>query len=147
MQFITFFLASITAYSSILTGILLVNAAKEEQKPLENYFNYAKIILSVIAPIPLLILFSYSKPLFFLIVLAASIFLFLKFKIFHYAVLGILFYFSSKSPIIFPIEASIIFIYGLVYSSINYKKKNDIKSIIPNSIFFLIISNLLFFLS
>ena len=153
MNALQFFLSSLIAYSGIIVGILLIRLAKEEQKPLQNYFETAqKIILILISSFLLFFLYFFSKILF-LISLFLGLLSFLKnkknkilhYSILHYAILGTFFYLSSRNQNLFAINSSFLFIYGVIYSGLHYrvKGKNAVKLLL-GSIVFLILSNLLF---
>lgn len=154
MQFANYFFASIISFSGLLIGIMLVKIAPEEQKPLEKYFIFAKKILLLMMLI--FLLFYYFNDAFYTLTLLAyfTFLLFVEYKandafkkiIFSYAVLGILFFLSSKNTNLFAIESSLILLYGLPTASLIYKKreKNHYK-ILLYSAGFVIIANLLFF--
>ena len=155
MQFTNYFFASIISYLGLLIGILLINIAPEEQKPLEKSFTLARKIL-------LLMIFIFAAFYYFndYLNLLALIFyfafvLFIEFKvsdllkksIITYSMLGILFFLSSKNTNLFAIESSFMLVYGLPTASLMYniKEKNEYKIIFYN-IGFVIIANLLFFI-
>lgn len=155
MQFINFFFASITSFSGLLIGLMLVKIAPEEQKPLEKYFALAR--KAILLLIFIFIIFYYFNSWFYALALI-SYFLFLLFieyktndmlkkSMLVYAVLGILFFLSSKNTNLFTIESSLILLYGLPAASLmcKRKEKNQYKIIFYN-IGFVVISNLLFFL-
>ena len=155
MQFINYFSASAISLLGLLIGILLVKIAPEEQKPLEKYFVPAgKILLLTIF---IFLIFYYFRDVFFLLALIGYLLflLFIEFKvsdlykksIITYAVLGILFFLSSKNTNLFVIESSLILLYGMPAASLMYskKEKNEYKIIFYNAGFF-IIANLLYFI-
>lgn len=155
MQFINYFSASIISFSGLLIGIILMKIAPEEQKPLKKYFDIArKILLALI--FAFLFFYSYNNYANFGVLTAYFAFsLFIEYKIkdlpkrniMIYALLGILFFLSSKNTNLFVIESSLILLYWLPTASTIYNKKikNEYK-ILPYNIGFLIIANLLFFI-
>ncbi|MBS3105896.1 hypothetical protein J4234_06600, partial [Candidatus Woesearchaeota archaeon] len=155
MQFINFFFASITSFSGLLIGLMLVKIAPEEQKPLEKYFALAR--KAILLLIFIFIIFYYFNSWFYALALI-SYFLFLLFieyktndmlkkSMLIYAVLGILFFLSSRNMNLFTIEASLILLYGLPAASLLYnkKEKNEYKQVFYN-VGFVIVSNALFFI-
>ncbi len=155
MQFINYFSASIISYLGLMTGIMLVRIAPEERKPLQKYFIFMRKILLLI--IFVFLLFFYFNDYFNLPVLAMYFIflLFIEFKvddllkksILTYALLGILFFLSSKNTNLFAIESSLILLYGIPTASLMYnrKEKNSFKILFYN-IGFIVITNLLFFI-
>ena len=154
MQFINYFFASLLSFSGLLIGLSLVKIAPEEQKPLEKYFVLLRKILLLL--IFVFVVFYYSNDNFNLMILIAY-FLFLSFiqykikdllkqSIVIYAILGILFFLSSKNTNLFVIESSLILLYGLPTVSLMYSAKGKNHRGILYNIVFIIIANLLFFL-
>ncbi len=155
MQFINYFFASIISFSGLLIGVLLVEIAPEEQKPLQKYFILLRKIFLFLIFI-FLIFFYFNSMLNLLILLFYFIFsLFVEYKvndlfkksIIVYALIGILFFLSFKNMNLFVIETSLILLYGVTTASLIYNKreKNIYKIISYNSVFILI-ANLLFFI-
>ena len=155
MQFINYFSASIISFTGLLIGLMLVKIAPEEQKPLEKYFNLAR--KAILLLIFIFIMFYYFNSWFYALALI-SYFLFILFieyktsdmlkkSMLIYAVLGILFFLSSRNTNLFIIEASLILLHGLPAASLLYnkKEKNEYKMIFYNA-GFVAISNLLFFI-
>ncbi|MBS3114629.1 hypothetical protein J4448_06010 [Candidatus Woesearchaeota archaeon] len=155
MQFINYFFASIISFSGLIIGLMLAKIAPEEQKPLEKYLFLARRIILLM--IFILIMFYYFDSWFYVLTLIAyfAFLLFIEYKtndmlkksMLVYAVLGILFFLSSKNTNLFTIESSLILLYGLPAASLmcKRKEKNQYKIIFYN-IGFVVISNLLFFL-
>ena len=155
MQFINYFFASIIAFSGLLIGLMLVKIAPEEQKQLEKYMILAR--KAILLMIFVFIMFYYFNSWFYALALI-SYFLFLLFiehktddtlnkSMLIYAVLGILFFLSSRNTNLFTIEASSILLYGLPTASLMYnKKKKDEYKIIFYNAGFVIVSNALFFI-
>ena len=155
MQFINYFFASIISFSGLIIGLMLVKIAPEEQKKLKKYLILArKIIISLIF---IFIIFYYFDSWFYVAALIAYFaFLFfmeyrandmMKKSMLVYAVLGILFFLSSKNANLFIIESSLVLLYGMPTASLMYKikEKNHHKIIFYNTIFILI-ANMLFFI-
>lgn len=155
MQFINYFSASLISFSGLLIGLMLAKIAPEEQKPLERYFfSMRKILLLLIF---VFITFYYFSSWFYALALI-SYFLFLLFieyktddmlkkSMLVYAVLGILFFLSSRNTNLFVIESSLILLHGLPAASLLYNKKerNEHKLVFYN-LGFVIIANILFFI-
>ncbi len=155
MQFINYFFASIISFSGLMIGLMLVKIAPEEQKPLEKYLILARKIMLLM--IFIFIMFYYLNSWFYVLTLIAyfAFLLFIEYKandmlkksMLIYAVLGILFFLSSRNTNLFAIESSLILLYGLPTASLIYrrKEKNHYKSIFYN-LGFILISNMLFFI-
>lgn len=155
MQFINYFFASLISFLGLLIGIMLVNIAPEEQKPLKKYFVFIRRILLLIMFI--FLLFFYFKDYFNLMALFGYFILlsFIEYKVIDslkksiitYSLLGILFFLSSKNINLFTIESSLILLYGLPTASLLYnRKEKNIYKIIFYNAGFVVISNLLFFI-
>ena len=155
MQFINYFVVSLISFSGLIIGISLIKIAPEEQRALEKKFSLLrKLFLFLIF---ILVMFFYYRNIFYLLTLIAyAIFLIaIEYKIddlfrksiVTYAILGILFFISSKNLNLFLIESSLILLYGLPTASLMYKirEKNYYKILLYN-LTFLIISNLLYFI-
>lgn len=156
MQFINYFFSSILSFSGLLIGLILISLAPEEQKPLEKHFALMKRILLPLM-FAFLMLYYFNNWLYFTVLSAFLMFLMLiEFKTkdlpkktaVTYAVFGALFYLSSKNINLFAIESSLILLYGVPTMSLAYnkKEKNRYKAIFKN-IWFILISNLLFFIT
>lgn len=155
MQFINYFFGSLISFSGLLSGILLVKIAPEEQKLLEENFSLLRKIFLLL--IFIFVIFYFFNDYFSLLILIAY-FIFLLFveyktndlfkkSIITYIVLGILYFLSSKNVNLFVIESSLILLYGMPTASLMYNKreKNQYKIIFDN-IGFIIIANLLYFI-
>jgi len=155
MQFINYFFVSIISFSGLIIGLMLIKIAPEEQKSLEKYLILArKIILLMIF---IFLMFYFFNSWFYALTLAAyfMFLLFIEYKandmlkksMLIYAVLGILFFLSSKNANLFTIESSLILLYGLPTASLMYKiKEKNHHKIIFYNIVFIIIANILFFI-
>lgn len=154
MQYISYLFASIISSLGLLIGMLLVKIAPEEQKLLGKKLYLARNIILIL--IFAFAIFYYFNSIFYFSVLAAYIVLLLfteykandlfKKAVIAYAVLGVLFFLSSKNTNLFIITSSLILLYGLPTASLMYNRKKRI----PYKVFscgaiFVIISNLLFF--
>ena len=146
MEPINFILSSIIVYFGILGGILLIKNSPEEQKPLKRYFKISKIVLSIIISLFLLSYFIHiSNYIFLSLTLILSILLIFKIKYATYLTLGVFLYLSSLNQNLFAIIASLIFLFGLLHSSLIYNEKNSFSLLSKNALF-LLISNFLFIL-
>lgn len=143
ITFLSYFLASITAYLGLLVGLILIKMAPEEQKPGKRYFILLKkILFFAILALPLYyfkinILFSLGWLSF-----VAALMLGNKLKLdksyFIYFLFGILFYLGSIFIDLFVVEAVLIFLYGIPNASLmlSLKKKNYNEVLIKNLPFF-----------
>ena len=149
MQFINYFLASLITFAGLIVGIILIKIAPEEQKPLERYFSIARIFL-LITIFAFLILFYFKNYLILTIsLLLFSFFIEYKMKNKHnlqFIILGIVFFISSQNQKLLAIESALIFLYGVLISSLLYKKETSFKILLRNSMF-LIVANLLYHFS
>lgn len=156
MQFINYFFASLISFLGLLIGIMLIKIAPEEQKPLEKYLILArKFILLMI--FVFLMFYHFNNISYVLVLMGYFIFLlFIEYKTTNllrksmliYALLGILFFLSSKNTNLFVIESSLILLYGLPTASLMYNKKaKNSYQIIFYNLGFVIIANLLFYSS
>ncbi|MBS3101371.1 hypothetical protein J4204_04500 [Candidatus Woesearchaeota archaeon] len=155
MQFANYFSASIISFSGLLIGIMLARIAPEEQKPLEKYFLQGRKAL-LLAIFAFLAFYYFNNYFNLLVLLAYLIFLLLieyklkdlfKKNIVVYALLGVLFYLSSKNTNLFAIESSLMLLYGMPTASLMYsrKEKNEYRIIFYN-IGFVILADLLYFI-
>ena len=152
MQPINYFFASLSSILGLLIGTLLIKIAPEEQKPLGKYFfSLKRLFLFFIFIFPALYYFNNGIYLFMLIMLfAVSLFIELKIRnlpkksAITYAILGILFFLSSKNTNLLAIESSIVLLYGAATASLEFSKKKPYKTLFYSAAF-IIISNLLFF--
>lgn len=156
MQFINYFFSSIISFSGPLIGIILINIAPEEQKPLEKHFVFMKktLLLLIFA---FLMFYYFGNMAYFaaLSLLFVSLML-IEYKIkdlpmktaVTYAALGALFYLSSENSSLLAIESSLILLYGVPAMSLVHKKKRkNAHNLIFYSAGFMAISNLLFFIT
>lgn len=154
MQFVNYFFASIISFLGLLIGILLVEIAPEEQKPLRKYFILLRKTLLFLIFI-FLVFFYFSNAFNILTLLVYSAFLlFVEYKvndlhkksIIVYGIIGILFFLSSRNLNLFVIESSLILLYGITTASLIYnKKERNIHKILFYNVIFVLIVNLLFF--
>jgi len=143
ITFLSYFLASITAYLGLLAGVILIRMAPEEQKPGKRYFILLKKILFFILFIP--ILYFYGINIIFSLALlsfVAALMLGNKLKLdksyLVYFLLGIFFYLGSRFIDLFAMESALIFLYGIPNASLmlSLKKKNYSEVLIKNLSFF-----------
>ncbi|MBI2541660.1 hypothetical protein HYV80_03050 [Candidatus Woesearchaeota archaeon] len=152
MQFINYFFSSVAAFFGLLIGHMLVNIAPEEQKPLEKYFVLMRKALLLLIFAFLAFYYSGSWLYFAAISLLFASLLLIEYKTndlakkitLAYAILGVLFYLSSKNTNLFAIESSLILLYGVPTMSLAYSKRKNGHNAIFKNIWFIVISNLLF---
>jgi len=143
VTFLSYFLASITAYLGLLVGIILVRMAPEEQKPGKRYFILLKKNLFFILFIP--ILYYYKINMVFSLALLSfvtALMLGNRLKLdksyLIYFLLGIFFYLGSRFIDLFVVEAILILLYGIPNGSLTFsltnKNYNDV--LIRNLLFF-----------
>lgn len=143
ITFLSYFLASLTAYLGLLVGIILIRMAPEEQKPGKRYFILLKkILFFAILALPLYyfkinIIFSLGWLSF-----VAGLMLINRLKLSKsyliYFLFGILFYLGSRFIDLFVMESVLIFLYGIPNASLMFslKKKNYNEVLIKNLPFF-----------
>ncbi len=154
MNFLSYSLIALISFLGLIAGIIIISMAKEEQAPGKKYFILLqKIILSLIV----IFLLYFLKLNFAVFAICSLIIITLYIKkyrnkkliesIYLYPLLAIIFYLSSNLDSLFLIESGLIFLYGLVTSSLllNIKKNNSIK-IVFNHISFIIVALILFFI-
>lgn len=155
MQQINYFFASLSPFLGLLIGALLIRIAPEEQKPLQKYFVLLKKIMLLLA-FAFLAFYYFGSWLYFIGLIGFFLFLlFLEYKvkdsskksITTYAVLGILFFLSSKNMNLFAIESSIVLLYGVATASLIHNKKEKIQKIFHYGIGFIATSSLLFIIT
>ena len=156
MQFINYFFASVISFFGLAAGFLLVKTAPEEQKPLAKSFSITRKVFLFLTLA--FVTFYYYGGLFYLPSLALfyALLLFAEHKmegspkksILTYAVLGILFFLSSKNINLFAVTSSLIFLHGLLSAPLMYnsRQKNLLKIFLENFVF-VAAANALFFLS
>ena len=156
MQFLNYFFASIISYLGLLIGIILVNTAPEEQKPMEKYFIACrKIFLLMIFAF---LIFYYFRNLFYFFTLTTYLvfILFVEFtaksllrkSMLAYAILGILFFLSAQNTNLFVIESSLIMLYGMPAASLMYnRREKNYYNIILYNLGFIISANLLYLIT
>ena len=141
MQFLIYFLTSLTIFSALFAGMVLALSAKEELKPGKKYFILLQgvVLLSVIASFFAFYINIYLVYFIAVLLIFLLYFNYAKFKEIRpyavYPVLAIIFYLSSKKLSLFVIESSLMFLYGLPTGSLLAavkSKKETIKRILPN---------------
>ncbi len=153
MQFLNYFLASLVSFLGLITGILLVKMAPEEQKPLRKHFLLAKKISLMLLLIFPVFFYIFDKFSLLLAVLLAAPALLVEFrseenprKIMEiYAIFGVIYFLSSPNANLLAIVSSLIFIYGTLASGV-ILNKNEFK-IASSGFIFLAVSSLLFLLN
>ena len=115
-----FVLSLIIIFSGLLAGIALARIAKEEARAGTKYFAWIKkIILAMVFPLFLLLTKFSLATVSLTIIFLGTLYLW-KNRIFkfdqdiaNYLLFGILLGLSSNNPELFPIEGSLVFLYGL----------------------------------
>ncbi|MEK6876849.1 MAG: hypothetical protein AABX63_05510 [Nanoarchaeota archaeon] len=143
ITFLSYFLASITAYLGLLVGTILIRMAPEEQKPGRKYFILLeKILFLAILALPL---YYFKINIILSLVLlsfVAALMLGNKIKLnksyLVYFLFGFFFYLGSRFIDLFVIEAVLIFLYGIPNASLSLslKNKNYNDVLIKNLTFF-----------
>ena len=144
------FLAPIISFLGFPFGLFLSFVSPEEMNPGKKYFKLLQNLLLVLI---LFFIFNYySLPLIASILITITVFLGVfcwqnKYKsIILYLILAVLLYLSSKNPLLFALESSLIFMYGVPAGSlIKYRKKDFLKIVAKHSIFILLTILLLLF--
>ncbi len=144
ITFLSYFLASITAYLGLLVGIILIRMTPEEQRPGRKYFILLKkvLFLAIIA-FPLYhfrinIIISFGL-LSFVVGLMLVNKLGLSKSYLVYFLFGIIFSLSAKFANLFVLESVLIFLYGMPNASLmlNPRKKNYYEVLAKNLLFFI----------
>ncbi len=151
ITFLSYFLASLTAYLGLLVGIILIRMAPEEQKPGKRYFILLKKILFLAVLAFSLYYFKINLILSLgLLSIVAGLMISNKFELsksyFVYFLFGIIFSLSVKFTGLFILESVLIFLYGMPNASLtlNLKKKNYYEIFVKNLLFFIPIIALYF---
>ena len=156
MRFLIYFITSIISFLGLLVGYLLLRIAPEEQAPLAKYFSFTRrfALLLIFA----FVVFYYTTNVFYLLTLLAyaGFIVFIEYGrhdpsnkiMLSYAVLGAIFFLSSKNLNLFVIESSLIFLYGAISMSLVYnrKAKNMPGTIFYNCIFIIVANSLSYFI-
>ena len=156
MQFINYFFASLISFLGLAIGILLIEIAPEEQKPLEK--NFSLLRKNFLFLIFIFLIIYYFKSLFYsLAIVFFALFIFfveskndnlLRKSMLSYPVLGILFFLSLDNSNLFTIESSLILLHGIPTASLLYKKKEkNYYKVLFYNFGFILIANLLFFIT
>ena len=154
MQFANYFFASIISFLGLVIGFMLVKIAPEEQKQLIKYFSFAKKFFLLLIFIFLIFHYSYNS-LYILGLIACCMLLFyidkkindiIKKSMITYAILGFLFFLSSKDTGLFVFVSSLIMIYGIFVSSMLEMKSKAYEKFLSNNAVFILIANILLFL-
>jgi len=149
MNFLNYSLTALVTFLGLIIGMIIIKLASEEQKPGLKYFNLAKKITLFLTIVLLLYFF---KPNFtiILIIIAYLALHYIKTKhninesYYAYPLLGVIFKLTSSNPEIFAIEATLIFLYGIINGAFLLKKNNYLEITLKH-ISFLVISLILFF--
>ncbi|MBW2972655.1 hypothetical protein KY359_06475 [Candidatus Woesearchaeota archaeon] len=125
---LTYILTSLFVFLGVYVGALLAFIAPEELKPGRGYFRAFENTILVF--IGLVLLYAYGAHLGVLILLGVSASVFLYFTSeespvnqIAYFLLGIAYYFSTKSTDLFIVVSSMIFLYGLPLGSLYVSRK------------------------
>ncbi len=148
---LTYILTSIFTFLGVYVGALLAFIAPEELKPGMNYFRAVENTLLVF--IVLILLYAYGAHLLVLVLLGISASIFLYYtkertpvNQIAYFLLGIAFFFATRSIDLFITISSMIFIYGLPLGSIfvarriKKSKKTVLTDVLLNFGFFVIVA-------
>jgi hypothetical protein len=138
MDFLRYFLVSLVVYLGLLVGIILSFMAKEELKPGKKYFLLThNIVLGFILFFFLEFLdINVYLTLFLPLILVISSFYY-KFKTnYIYFLLGIIFWLSFRSGRGSLLISSLIFFYGFLVSSMEFKAKKYYLILLRNLWFF-----------
>jgi|TARA_Y100000310_G_C20691671_1_gene822679 cytochrome bd-type quinol oxidase subunit 2 len=145
VNFLIYFLVSVISYGGIIGGFFLIKTAEEEHEPLMKYFKVSRIIILILFGLLMLFYFIYLKQY-----LMAGVSLVLTGLMFFkdwvgFSVLGIFYNFSSGNQNLYPIITSLIFVYGMVYGSIEFKKerKEQVNILLRNA-GFIVLANLFY---
>jgi len=127
MEAITYVLAVLVTFLALFLGMLLARLTKEELKPGDKYFKFAKVVLLIIITvISLTISFLNRHIATFAIILILFIILFFtkkrKKETYIYALYGFIIHYSAGYINLFLLESSLIFIYGLIAGTLITKK-------------------------
>ncbi len=158
-EIVKYFLVLFISYLGLLAGIIISNMAKEELTPGKRYFG---ILKSLIFGIILFQFFSYIKISYFISIPLSIIMGGLSYfwekrmseinmELWYYSFYAIIL-FETKKTDFFPILALLIFIYGIIVSSIKSEQLEELKlfqkitSILSQNIIFLIMGIFLSFL-
>ncbi len=144
MQFLIYFLTSLTIFSALFAGMALALSAKEEIRPGKKYFILLQgvVLLSVIASFFAFYINIYLVYFIAVLLIFLLYFNYTRFKEIKpyviYPALAIIFYLSSKKPSLFVVESSLMFLYGLPTGTLLTtvkSKKETIKRILPGIAF------------
>lgn len=149
MDFISYFLSVIIAYSGILFGLLLGKIAKEELKPGKRFFLLMQNILFIMFLVLFLFFFLNNKILIIMGILIIIIIIFKSIKqnfgvilkksinpYYVYIIYGILIFLVQIKLNEFFVLLTIIFVYGLPTGSLVYYSKKDIlKQVLSKTVF------------
>jgi len=150
MEFLNYLLLSITAFSGILLGIILIKIAPEEQMPLVKYFTVSKRILLALMFAFLIFFYIFDRLSLLLSILLLFPALFVELKSEDsarklseiFALLGIIFFLSSPNSNLIAVTSALIFIYGALFSSIIYSR--NLIMDLASGLMFLLVSSALF---
>lgn len=148
---LTYMVTALFAFLGVYVGALLAFIAPEELKPGMTYFRAFENTLLVF--LMMILLYAYEANIFVLILLGVSASIFLYYtkettpvNQIAYFLLGIAFFFSTKTMDLFIVISTLIFLYGLPLGSIfvarriKKSKKTLLTDILLNYGFFVIIA-------
>lgn len=151
MESLIYFSVLLICFLGILIGVLISYFAREELKDGKKYFILSKNALFALTIFFLIYFLNIELVfnLFISLTLAAILF---KFKIKEsivYVLMGLIFYFSSLNEVLFKINASLIFLYGIFAGSlfmeknIKLSKMGLIKNLFVNYVWFFVLGAVL----
>lgn len=147
MNFLQYSLTALVAYFGLGVGLIIMKTSKEEQKAGKKYFIILQkiVLLLIIAALFYFLKINLVISIIVLFIILAVLINNYKNKksaesYAVYPLLGVLFYFSSDNPTLLLTESLLIFIYGLVTSSLltNFKKKNYVEIMLKHASFLII---------
>ncbi|MBW2967105.1 hypothetical protein KY362_01325 [Candidatus Woesearchaeota archaeon] len=125
---LTYICTLVFAFLGVYVGALLAYMAPDELKPGKLYFR--ALMNTILVLVPLFILYAYNANIFVLILLGvvATIFLYFTSETspvnqVAYFLLGIAFFFSTRSVDLFIIVSALIFLYGLPLGSLYVSRR------------------------
>ena len=154
MQFANYLFASIISFLGLVIGFMLIQIAPEEKKPLRKYFSFARKFFLLLIFIFLIFYYSFNS-LYILGLIAGCMLLFyldhkirdaVKKSMIAYAMLGVLFFLSSKNTGLFVFVSSLILLYGMFESSMLEINPKYYEKFLANNMVFILIANILLLL-
>ena len=142
MNFLSYSLTALISFLGLITGMIVMYMAKEEQKPGGKYFILLQKIILLLIVISMLYFLKLDLIIFIIILSIIIISYIKKYKnkeliesCYIYPILGLIFYLSSKNKSLIIIESSLIFLYGITTGSLLMKKSANMKNILINTSF------------